>query len=133
MAPMLLALIVAALTLPFHITSALSAEDLPEIPSDFHGTWGLGTAPCSVKDWRNRDTLHQISATGTEWWEATCLLDRAERDESGTSLKTYWRCEGEGEQRTSVELWRLFTIDGAKYLVTSAMTPGRMNIYRRCE
>jgi hypothetical protein len=113
--------------------SSVAAQETSQIPTEFPGIWGWGTAQCSASDWRNVDVLHQITADRTEWWEATCDVVEVARQEGGDSIKVKLNCSGEGEEWIATEFWKPFMIESKKYLVTATVETDQLQIYRQCE
>jgi hypothetical protein len=115
------------------VPACVAAEDGQSIPREFHGVWGSRATQCSVKDWRNLDTLHRISGNKVEWWEAACEVTQAIRPkEEKNTVEVQLTCSGEGEEWTSGELWKLIEIERSKYFVTAIPGRGRIQIYRSC-
>jgi hypothetical protein len=110
-----------------------SAQDKGAIPSEFHGIWGRDLNQCSASEWRSLDTLHRISGTMTEWWEASCEVAHAATSSSDPgTLEVQLTCSGEGEEWTSSELWKRLDIEDKKFLVSAIPGTSRIQFYRLC-
>ena len=108
-------------------------QELRQIPTEFRGTWGWGAEECSAKDWRKRDTLHQIGGSGIEYWESECRvasLSRSTDDPDALSLRL--NCSGEGEEWDLDEVWKRFEIGGAEYLIKVTLGRNEVRLYRFC-
>jgi hypothetical protein len=116
------------------VSAGAFAKDSGAIPPEFHGIWGFEMKQCFASEWRSLDTLHRISGTKTEWWEASCGVARAVASpgDPGT-LEVQLTCSGEGEEWTSKELWKRIDIEDGKFLISAIPAAGRLQFYRLCD
>jgi hypothetical protein len=116
------------------VSAGAFAQDSEAIPSEFHGIWGWDMKQCFASEWRSLDTLHRISGTKTEWWEASCGVAHAAPSRSDpNTLQVQLTCSGEGEEWTSSELWKRMEIEGKKFLVSAIPGTSRIQFYRLCD
>ena len=116
------------------VSAGASAHDKGAIPSEFHGIWGWDLKQCFASEWRSLDSLHRITGTKTEWWEASCGLAHAATSSSDpNTLEVQLTCSGEGEVWSSSELWKRLDIEDKKFLVSAIPGTSRIQFYRLCD
>jgi hypothetical protein len=114
------------------IDPALAQQAQP-IPTEYHGIWGWGAQECSAKDWRNRDTLHQIKESDIDYWESECRMSTLSRPtDDPEALVIRLKCSGEGEEWDMEEVWKRFDIGGARYLIKVTLGRNEVRLYRSC-
>lgn len=110
-----------------------STQELQQIPTEFHGIWGWGAEECSAKDWRNKDTLHQIRESSIEYWESECRVARLSRPtDDPDALVLRLNCSGEGEEWQMDEVWKKLEIGGARYLIKVTLGRNEVRLYWFC-